>query len=130
MISAVTVALSNVGRGGVELDAGTRFAVVDEAFLVSHAAAGAHDGFRILAFKDQDTCACGPATAATWSSEFVAITAAMRALPFKRIMLDGEAVAHCLDGLPHFHRLLGDGQATACFYAFDLLWLEAQDVRG
>jgi hypothetical protein len=24
--------LSNVGRGGVELDAGTRFAVVDEAF--------------------------------------------------------------------------------------------------
>src|SRR5688572_11509473 len=49
----------------------------------------------------------------------------MRALPFKRVMLDGEAVAHCLDGLPDFHRLLGDGQATACFY-----WLEAQDVRG
>ena len=54
----------------------------------------------------------------------------MRALPFKRIMLDGEAVAHCLDGLPDFHRLLGDGQATACFYAFDLLWLEAHDVRS
>jgi ATP-dependent DNA ligase len=60
----------------------------------------------------------------------VAITEAMRALPFKRVMLDGEAVAHCLEGLPHFHKLLGDGQATACFYAFDLLWLEAQDVRG
>ena len=60
----------------------------------------------------------------------MAITEAMRALPFKRVMLDGEAVAHCLDGLPHFHRLLGDGQATACFYAFDLLWLEAQDLRG
>ncbi|MCC2651921.1 MAG: hypothetical protein K0Q60_2084 [Microvirga sp.] len=55
---------------------------------------------------------------------------AMRALPFKRVMLDGEAVAHCLDGLPDFHRLVGDGQATACFYAFDLLWLKAQDVRG
>jgi bifunctional non-homologous end joining protein LigD len=65
-----------------------------------------------------------------WSGEFVAITAAVRALPFKRIMLDGEAVAHCLEGLSHFHRLLGDGQATACLYAFDLLWLEAQDVRG
>jgi hypothetical protein len=49
-------------------------------------------------------------------------------LPFKRIMLDGEAVAHCLEGLPDFHRLLGDGQAMACFY--DLLWLEAQDLRG
>ena len=44
--------------------------------------------------------------------------------------MHGEAVAHCLDGLPDFHRLLGDGKATACFYAFDLLWLEAQDVRG
>jgi bifunctional non-homologous end joining protein LigD len=39
-------------------------------------------------------------------------------------------VAHCLEGLPDFHRLLGDGQATACLYAFDLLVLEAQDVRG
>jgi bifunctional non-homologous end joining protein LigD len=35
-----------------------------------------------------------------------------------------------LAGLPDFHRLLGDGQASACLYAFDLLWLEAQDVRG
>jgi bifunctional non-homologous end joining protein LigD len=66
-----------------------------------------------------------------WSAEFVAITSAMRALPFSRVMLDGEAVAHCLDGLPDFHRLLsGDGQANACLYAFDLIWLEAQDLRG
>jgi len=61
----------------------------------------------------------------------VAITAAVLALPYKRVMLDGEAVAHCLDGLPHFHKLLsGDGQATACLYAFDLLWQDAQDLRG
>jgi bifunctional non-homologous end joining protein LigD len=32
--------------------------------------------------------------------------------------------------LPDFHRLLGDGGATACLYAFDLIWLEAQDVRA
>jgi len=52
-------------------------------------------------------------------------------LPASRIVLDGEAVAHCLEGLPDFHRLLSnDGQATACLYAFDLLWLEAQDLRG
>jgi hypothetical protein len=31
----------------------------------------------------------------------------MRALPFKRIMVDGEAVAHCLDDLPDFHGLRG-----------------------
>jgi ATP-dependent DNA ligase len=65
------------------------------------------------------------------ASEFVAITDALRALPFRRVMLDGEAVAHCLDGLPHFHKLLsGDGQATACLYALDLLWQDARDLRG
>src|SRR4051812_47504155 len=46
-------------------------------------------------------------------------------------MLDGEAVAHCLEGLPDFHKLMSrDGQSTACLYAFDLIWLEAQDLRG
>jgi bifunctional non-homologous end joining protein LigD len=89
-----------------------------------------HDGFRILAFKDGDAVRLWSRNGRDWSGEFVAITEAMRELPFKRVMFDGEAVAHCLDGLPDFHRLLGDGQATACFYAFDLLWLEAQDVRG
>src|SRR5215207_6989956 len=89
-----------------------------------------HDGFRILAFKDGDTVRLWSRNGRNWSAEFVAITEAMRGLPFKRIMLDGEAVAHCLEGMPHFHKLLGDGQATACLYAFDLLWLEAQDVRG
>jgi bifunctional non-homologous end joining protein LigD len=80
--------------------------------------------------KDDDTVRLWSRNGRDWSAEFVAITEAMRGLPFKRVMFDGEAVAHCLDGLPDFHRLLGDGQATACFYAFDLLWLEAQDVRG
>ena len=65
------------------------------------------------------------------ADDFVAIADAVRALPACRIVLDGEAVAHCLDGLPDFHRLLSnDGQATACLYAFVLLWLETQDLRG
>jgi bifunctional non-homologous end joining protein LigD len=54
----------------------------------------------------------------------------MRALPSQRIVLGGEAVAHCLDGLPDFHRLLGDGQASACLYAFDLIHIDGQDLRG
>src|ERR671913_770549 len=89
-----------------------------------------HDGFRVLAFKDGDKVRLWSRNGRDWSSEFVAITEAMRALPLKRVMLDGEAVAHCLDGLPDFHRLLGDGQASACLYAFHLLWLDAQDARG
>ena len=43
------------------------------------------------------TCTCGRATAATGRTHFVAIAEALRALPFSRVMLDGEAVAHCLD---------------------------------
>ena len=47
-----------------------------------------------------------------------------------RLVLHGEAVAHCSEGLPDFHGLLGrEGQRTACLYAFDLLHLRATDLR-
>jgi len=47
-----------------------------------------------------------------------------------RIVLDGEAVAHCPEGLPDFHALLGSaGCATAYLYAFDLLHVEDDDLR-
>jgi hypothetical protein len=61
-----------------------------------------HDGFRILAFKDGERVRLWSRNGRDWSGEFVAITAAVRALPFRRVMFDGEAVAHCLEGLPHF----------------------------
>jgi bifunctional non-homologous end joining protein LigD len=53
----------------------------------------------------------------------------LRALPCSSVILDGEAVAHCAEGLPDFHGLLGDGAASACFYAFDLLAVEGEDLR-
>ena len=65
-----------------------------------------------------------------WTAELVSIAAALRDLPGD-FVIDGEAVAHCEAGLPDFHRLMArDGEASACLYAFDLLWLEAQDLRG
>jgi ATP-dependent DNA ligase len=30
--------------------------------------------------------------------------------------------------MPDFHRLLGDGNATACLYAFDLLEVDSEDL--
>jgi len=39
------------------------------------------------------------------TSDFEAITAAMRRLPAD-VLIDGEAVAHCQNGLPDFHRIL------------------------
>jgi ATP-dependent DNA ligase len=55
-----------------------------------------------------------------WSAEFVAVTAAAMALQFHRIVLDGEAVAHCPEGLPDFASPRRSGCARACFYALDL----------
>ena len=53
------------------------------------------------------------------------------ALPVTRIVLDGEAVAHCPEGLPDFNALLRrSGCATACLYAFDLLHIGDEDLRG
>jgi ATP-dependent DNA ligase len=53
----------------------------------------------------------------------------MSAIDIDDMVLDGEAVAYCVDGLPDFHRLLGDGKATACLYAFDLLIAHGEDLR-
>src|SRR3954452_13550164 len=89
-----------------------------------------HDGFRIIVHKDGDDVRLWSRNGRDWSVEFVAITAAVMALPFARIVLDGEAVAHCHKGLPDFHRLLGRaGAATACLYAFDLLHAGRDDLR-
>jgi hypothetical protein len=42
-----------------------------------------------------------------------------RVLPFHRIVLDGEDVAHCPEGLPDFNARLGrSGCATACLRAW------------
>ena len=65
-----------------------------------------------------------------WSSEFVAITAAMRALPYKRVMVDGEPLVHCLDGLPHFHKLVAGRPGERLPISLRPLWQDAQDLRG
>jgi bifunctional non-homologous end joining protein LigD len=88
-----------------------------------------HDGFRIIARKQGDGVRLWSRNGRDWTAEFVAIAAALRELP-GAFILDGEAVAHCGEGLPDFHRLLRrEGQASACLYAFDLLHLNTTDLR-
>jgi len=90
-----------------------------------------HDGFRIVALKDGDDVRLWSRNGRNWTVEFAAIATAVMALPVARIVLDGEAVAHCPEGLPDFHALLGrEGSARACLYAFDLLHLDADDLRA
>jgi bifunctional non-homologous end joining protein LigD len=64
-----------------------------------------------------------------WTTELSAIAEAVRALHADDLVIDGEAVAHCHQGLPDFHRLLGDGKVTACLCTFDVLFLRGEDLR-
>src|SRR3954470_20594983 len=90
-----------------------------------------HDGFRLMVLKDGDLVRLWSRNGRDWSLNFLAITAAVRALPYPRIMIDGEAVAHCPEGLPDFYRLMGDdGQASACLFAFDVLHVGRDNLRG
>jgi bifunctional non-homologous end joining protein LigD len=88
-----------------------------------------HDGFRIIARKEGDRVRLWSRNGLDWSADLAAITAGLRALPVDRLVIDGEAVAHCPQGLPDFHGLLGDGAAGACLFAFDLLSIDGEDLR-
>ena len=48
-----------------------------------------------------------------WSREFLAVTEALIALRVEEIVLDGEAMAHCEDGLPDFHGLRSEDGGAA-----------------
>src|SRR4051812_11243551 len=72
-----------------------------------------HDGYRLQARKERDQVQLWSRNGRDWTAEFVAIVAALQAIPGD-FVLDGEAVAHCEAGLPDFHRLMArDGQASA-----------------
>ena len=59
---------------------------------------------------------------------FTSLKKALAKLPVQNAILDGEIV--CLDenGVSRFYQPL-HGKAEPIFYAFDLLWLNAEDLR-
>ncbi len=66
-----------------------------------------------------------------WSGRFPAITAAALRLKAAAFTIDGEVVICGPDGLSRFDELRRRESATAAFlYAFDLLDLEGEDLRG
>jgi bifunctional non-homologous end joining protein LigD len=90
-----------------------------------------HDGYRIIACKSGDQVRLWSRNGRDWSKKFLAVIDALRALKADDIVLDGEAMAHCPDGLPDFHRLRSEaGGAAACLFAFDLLRLNGEDLRA
>src|SRR5687768_10519806 len=67
-----------------------------------------HDGYRIIACKSGGQVRLWSRNGRDWSRQFVAVTEALAALGADELVIDGEACAHCPDGLPDFHRLRSD----------------------
>jgi len=95
------------------------------------------DGYRILACLDQGKVTLSTRKGNDWTERMPALAEALRAIPVKTAVLDGELVALDARGLSSFQGLqdaLGRGQsrqaASLVYYAFDLLYLDGIDVRG
>ena len=88
-----------------------------------------HDGYRLVARKDGERICLWSRNGRNWTSTFPTIVPALEALP-DHVVLDGEAVAHCDQGLPDFHSLHSRfGGDTACLYVFDVLFVGDRDLR-
>jgi bifunctional non-homologous end joining protein LigD len=89
-----------------------------------------YDGFRAL-------CALSSGRVAVWSrnrldlaARFPAVAAALGRLKLGDAVLDGEIVALDRSGAPRFQLLQKGHDEDALLIAFDLLWLDGQDLRG
>jgi bifunctional non-homologous end joining protein LigD len=102
---------------------------------------GAHeikfDGYRILASVDQGKVTLSTRKGNDWTLRMPALAEAVRRVPVKTALLDGELVALDARGASDFGRLqdaLSRGPARQAmplvYYLFDLLYLDGIDLRG
>ena len=100
------------------------------------------DGYRLIACVAQGEVVLRTRRGLDWTARFPTIAAAIARLPIAAAVLDGEAVVENERGLPDFSALqaaLGVRNARghpgyktapeAVYYAFDLLWLDGEDLR-
>jgi bifunctional non-homologous end joining protein LigD len=87
-----------------------------------------YDGFRLLAEKSKAGARLAYRSGRDATKIFPEILRAVADLPFRSLLLDGEAVILDETGRPDFQRLQRrDG--TAVFFTFDLLSFEGYDLR-
>jgi ATP-dependent DNA ligase len=93
-----------------------------------------HDGFRFICRRDGDRVRLFSRNGHDWSAQLPAIVQAMRAFPVTLVTLDGEVVICGADGVSQFDRMSTvfgrRGSRDAFLYAFDLLELDGQELRG
>jgi bifunctional non-homologous end joining protein LigD len=85
-----------------------------------------HDGFRAVAYLQNRECKL--ISRNLNNLRFTSLKKSLAELPVKNAILDGEIV--CLDehGVSQFDQLW-NRKAQPIFYAFDLLWLDDDDLR-
>ena len=88
-----------------------------------------HDGSRVIARADAGEARIWSRNGLAWTKAMSGIAAGQEALG--ELVLDGEAVCQRDDASSDFHALRGeDGSARALLWAFDLLFLDAEDLRA
>src|SRR5271157_3669303 len=90
-----------------------------------------HDGYRLQVCRDGDTVRLFTRRGYDWSGRYPAIAVTAMLLRARSFTLDGEAVVCGPDGVAIFDTLHRRGTVSeAMLYAFDLLELDGQDLRG
>lgn len=92
------------------------------------------DGYRILAFKNQQEITLLSRNRKNWTENFSNIVEALQKLPLNRLILDGEIVLLDEKSRSDFQKLQNSfkNKQTAPFiyYVFDLLYYENWDIRS
>jgi bifunctional non-homologous end joining protein LigD len=87
-----------------------------------------HDGFRALAYIEDGSCRLISRKQIQYKS-FGGLATALAGLHVDDAILDGEIVCLAADGRSQFRELMHGRRQDACFYAFDLLWHDGEDLR-
>lgn len=93
------------------------------------------DGYRLLAFKDGDVVRTLTRNDNDMTRQVPGLVDALKALPCRRAIMDGELVVLGADGHSRFHAIrsaLGGrtpGKLPLFYMAFDLLYLDDEDLR-
>jgi bifunctional non-homologous end joining protein LigD len=92
------------------------------------------DGYRILCRLQKGRATLLSRNAKDWTDHFPDVAAAAAALPARQALLDGEIAVLLPNGTTKFqalqNALAGVEQGQVCYFVFDLLHLDGQDLTG
>jgi bifunctional non-homologous end joining protein LigD len=86
-----------------------------------------HDGFRALAYIEDGACKLVSRNSNQFKS-FGSLRESLAKLPVKNAIIDGEVVCLDADGVSQFSELMSR-KGNPTFYAFELLWIDGEDLR-